>query len=429
MYLNKKSIVFAVDFFVLSFGIVFLCNYDNSYFFKQGTIFFKIISSYPFSIIYYKDKIHLKSVINDYIHGTEIKTEKSVSEEWKKLESGYGIRLLKHSFADTFNAPPFVYSPCNHSNQLLSEFRIDTIFDCSDEFKAIYDLSSWVGGLWDHGIDTLPGKNPKKIPPADLINAGMQKKRYWCEIAAIMTVKTFSALCWPSRLVSLSEDGYHMGHSVSEVWSNKHRKWVIVDADFNLLYADDSIPLSAFELCHSFGKDSNDVPRVIFLEKQKPSLSFLNLIFYYNYVSLDLRNDWEYRHLKPGSPVGGSLSSWWTRRNGRLKYIWPGKRYDSINLFNWQINGIQFFPGQVYKKNEEFMLRINLISYSPYFKTYQISIDGDDWCNSDSVINWKIQEGRHVFRSRVITNGPFPGPIDSCVLQIQNKFSTIQEIQ
>ena len=95
--------------------------------------------------------------------------------------------------------------------------------------------------------DPLPTAHGKHDPLA-ILKTGQAGAAYWCEIAAHTMTQAATSLGFIARLVTLSRDGYDWSHAVTELWSNEFRKWVLFDTDFNVVYEDDGVPLSAAEL-------------------------------------------------------------------------------------------------------------------------------------------------------------------------------------
>jgi hypothetical protein len=233
-----------------------------------------------------------------------------------------------------------------------------------------------------------------------------------------MNVKAFSSLCWPARLISLSRTGYNFEHAVAEVWSNKYNKWIMIDSDFNIIYSLNTQPLSSFELCHFFDSCHTKTPDTILLGQQKPSLPYIDLLPFFNYVLMDLRNDWEQRILRPGSPAGGDLATIWTSRYHTQQMIWPGKRVDCQDTFDWKLNNVELRIALNNYNIVDSVLSFKLTTYSPYFSHFLFTVNDDRSIQCDSVFNWPVGKGVFKIKAQVITKGHFNGPIDSCIIEV-----------
>jgi len=317
---------------------------------------------------------------------------------------------------------PFVFEDMN--TMYLSELRsanfLDRIVrDSETEYEAMLDLAAWVGTRWDHGIGELPLEG--YYDPSAILSSASHGKKYWCEVAAIFTVQAATSLGWPARLVAAHRiDGHR--HAVAELWSNEFAKWFVVDADYNLVYEVDGVPLSAFELCHN-GQSLQSSGQLTLrrFAPLKASLESIDLIPFYRYIHIDLRNDWYSRKLRRGSPAGGDLATWWTARPSLKRLLTAKVRVDSERKFNWPVNIVSIRAVGVKESKEgSSVLEIALSAYAPYFDHFQISLDNDLWKDLESCrYEWSIKKGRHCLRTRVVTLAAFPepGPINEVCYQ------------
>jgi hypothetical protein len=277
-------------------------------------------------------------------------------------------------------------------------------------------IGAWIGAQWDHGFDDLPGDR-YLLELSDVIEAGQNGKKYWCEIAAKITVQIASAMGWPARYVGLSKTGYHFQsqrHAVAELWSNEFNTWFVMDTDFNVVFEHNGVPLSAFELCHrglELQKNNQIVVRK--LGPPKPSLPYSDLIPYFKYIFVDLRNDWYTRRLKKGSPAGGDLATYWTARDSADPILTAMVRNDVSDAFNWKVNWTSICLHSLEEKDKNITLNIGLEGYSPYFDFFQVSVDGEDWKKVHDKYNkvkFTVSEGQHKFRARMVLKNAWSGP-------------------
>jgi hypothetical protein len=276
-------------------------------------------------------------------------------------------------------------------------------------------LFNWIGRQWDHGTD-IPVGGYSHFDPIELLRSAIEGGRFWCEVSAKFTVYASTAMGWPARLVSLSRYGYEWEHAVAEVWSNKFGKWFVVDTDFNLYYEKNGIPLSAFELCH-FGEKMT-VESALTIKQiapKKTSIRMIDLLPYYAYVHIDLRNDWLSRDLAKGSPVGGDLSTWWTAREYIGNILTIMKRVDDQRIFDWPVNVVDILP---YRKKNQFShgtdhYYVRFEAYSPYFQHFEWKFNGGIWKKGKKAeILLPFSPGRHRLAVRVrMTNGGV-GPVN-----------------
>jgi hypothetical protein len=339
---------------------------------------------------------------------------------WRRLENAAsGFRLTDLSGAGPIPLDvPFVFeSPdAPYLRELDRTFNLQQVVgERSDEYAAMLRLGAWVGGLFDHGSDRL-SKAENRITPVEIIRAGQNGRKFWCEIAARLTVQAATAMGWQARLVSASRDGYTWEHAVAELWSNQFRKWFVIDADFNVVYESRGVPLSAFELCHRGPTLQRErALEVRQIAPPKPSLPATDLLPYYGYVHIDLRNDWNSRYLPRGSPAGSDRNTWWTARPEFGHVLTAKVRVDDEATFDWPSNVVSLHARElVTERSGARQLRLGLVAYSPRFRTYAVQLDDGAWEeDADGDLLVPLQPGRHVIRARVITARGYPGPVYS----------------
>ncbi|MEA3468715.1 MAG: hypothetical protein U9R57_10920, partial [Thermodesulfobacteriota bacterium] len=218
---------------------------------------------------------------------------------------------------------------------------------------------------------------------------------------------------WPARLVTASRDGYRWEHALAELWSNQFNKWFLVDTDYNIFYMADDKPLSAYELCHTGPSlQKSGKLQVKQLAPLKQGIKMQNLLPYYRYVHIDLRNDWYSRKLKKGSPAGGDLATWWTARPDLDRLLTVKLREENAERFDWHINGVSIYPSNVVRESDsdDYSIKITLSGYSPYFEKFQVILDDEGWQDLESnSLKLKVKSGQHCFAARMMTLSGFSG--------------------
>ncbi len=323
----------------------------------------------------------------------------------------------------TFYDIPFVYekSDTPYLLALRERYSLESIVkDAVGEYAAMLRLGAWVGSRWDHGIDPPPG-GEQVCYPIEVVQAGEAGARLNCDISARLMVHAATALGWPARLVTASRDGYTWEHAVSELWSNVYKKWFVIDTDFNVVYEADGAPLSAFELCHQgLELQRSGLLQTRYIAPSKPSLGHIDLMPYYNYVHIDMRNDWCSRPLPTGSPAGGDLGTWWTSRPSLNALLTAKRRVDDPALFNWAVNWVSIYALSAERVSGSLVsIEIGLAGYSPTFKAFEISFDGGVWHKVEQPGYVLIAgAGEHVVRARLLTISGYVGPVSEVSFQV-----------
>jgi len=131
-------------------------------------------------------------------------------------------------------------------------FELEKIIaGAENEWHAIRLIRNWVYMQNVRG----GGDGPNNLPRADaetLILAFNSGASFFCTyFARAMRAVTLS-LGWVSRHLGVGTEydrwGKNGHHGVCEVWVNEFKKWVLIDAHFDIHYEINGIPLSAYEI-------------------------------------------------------------------------------------------------------------------------------------------------------------------------------------
>lgn len=130
--------------------------------------------------------------------------------------------------------------------ELKRRETLDTVLaDGNSEFERILLLKEWVSAQWPQG-------SPNPYPPwdaiviLDWIRTGITGG--FCAQYAQVLLQSLAAYGMTGRYVEIGSTGNPYAHFVMEVWSNEFDKWIVLDADYNLHFERDGIPLSALEV-------------------------------------------------------------------------------------------------------------------------------------------------------------------------------------
>jgi hypothetical protein len=239
-----------------------------------------------------------------------------------------------------------------HLQALRKRHDLDAVISqASSEYDAQLKLAAWVGTRFEHGTDEVPGGR-QVCDPVAVFQAGQKGARFWCEIAAYSMIHAASAVGWPARMITASTDGHTWEHAVAELWSSQHKKWFVVDTDFNVVFEHQGVPLSAWELVHEAPqlKQSGQLT-VRRFAKFKEGLVPQELLRLYAYAHVDYRTDWCTRPLRPASPAGGDLNIRWTSRSGHEPKLTPIARANTRAEFEQAVEPSGLAGKSAYPQN------------------------------------------------------------------------------
>jgi len=377
----------------------------------------RYVAAEPLALVHHSDLDFVEQTSASYWHGADSSAfTESPEQQWRALAASAqylelrqygGVPLPKRDI-------PFIFDRPGAPNlaAFAAQEKLDQVIRGSaDEYGAMLKLASWVGRIFDHGTDALPaGATPNDV--ARIVEAGKGGARYWCEIAARVMTHAAAAVGWPSRLVTISHDGYEWSHAVTEVWSKQFAKWFLIDTDFNVIYVDNGVPMSVFEIVAR--NSSGDLAGIIvqpiapikpFFIKRNGMRHLAPAVF--RYAHLDLRNDWINRELPRGSPASGDLATWRidNGRLGRLLSAIPQMQDEEV--FNWPVNGVAVLPQRLQRSGDIVNAAVELRTYSPYFSHFVWSRDGVNWNRVvGHAVDISLGTGVHDLNfSAVTTNG------------------------
>lgn len=389
----------------------------------------RVAAARVLSVVYRGDMEYVEEAMAKYYKGSATAVpEESADESWRRIERVVpGLRVIGGLEENRDSPPvPFVYeSPdAAYLRVFRTTYRLKAIIEgAPDEYEAMLRLARWVGTRWDHGTDEVPGGN-QVCDPSAVVRAGDAGSRFWCEIAARTMVHAATALGWQARAVTASRDGYTWEHAVAELWSNQFRKWFVVDTDFNVVFQRAGVPLSAFELVHEGERlQAAGQLEVVPFAAVKPSLPLTDLIPFFAYVHVDMRNDWCTRFLRRGSPAGGDYATWWTARPILNGLLTAKLRVDDQNQFNWKLDSVAIYAVSAeINKDNRLLVEVALKGYSPIFNDFELFVD-DKLLSPiiESVYKVSVGIGVHAIKARFINNLSHPGV--NPISEVKFKFS------
>ena len=177
-------------------------------------------------------------------------------------------RLHGIKFSKTMNGRvenprfPFTYQDMTHLKvrKLYERAGIAEMEkDSRTELELIQRISDWANSQFGH---MLP------LPYAawdahEILDRTEKGDSFFCTYKAVLFVQACNAAGLTGRILGINQK-HKDAHTVTEVYSNEFRKWMLVDPWLNCFYERDGIPLSARELHDSI--DNTDGIDMVFGE-------------------------------------------------------------------------------------------------------------------------------------------------------------------
>lgn len=344
----------------------------------------------------------------------------------------------------------FSYQPYGEPRlfALRREYKLDEIVSSAkSEFDAMVRLRNWTRSQFQRkdyqpAMKNFDGLEILKRNVRNPNNEPHQRHQYSpCEFFPMLYSQVLLSMGFQSRLVRIStleERGYD-GHGMTEVWSNQFRKWITMDADLNLHYERDGIPMNLLEVHNElYSKDSTSIKIIQGSEKSGdeevgkkikfsdiialgnkykeneglfiPSIfDIQDMIRYHTYIQImDMRNDWMTNHYFRGHPMrsdGGTL--FWKDEN--LPRVFHFKQETNrIEDFYWALNQTEIWAKNEKRTDGKIELAFN--TFTPNFRNFEIMINGSKKIEStDPFFEWKLQPGLNRLQVRSVNQYGIPG--------------------
>lgn len=145
-------------------------------------------------------------------------------------------------YADTINSPELT--------TLRSHYRLDCVYHAGGgELDRVLRLLDWTHNRWKHSGSNTPSESKTLV----ILQEAAGGKRFRCVEYGLVLKSVLAACGFNARTLGLKTKDVAVtrvgaGHVASEVWSNEYQKWVMLDAQFNLLAIKNNEPLNAVEL-------------------------------------------------------------------------------------------------------------------------------------------------------------------------------------
>ena len=323
---------------------------------------------------------------------------------------------------EDIDSPPF--------NELRRRFAFaETVKDIEDEFDRILRLRHWI-------FNTLKVDPSKPSPPMDAISIltqGPSGGPFECSHAMIAQNAVMNAMGYVTRCLQpgpgQEENTYIAAgnHGVNEIWSNKHRKWFVSDAEFDGHFEKESVPLSALEIRDEYLKnEGKDVDLVVGPERRKVRPQLLFSPHCYRFVAYELTGD---RHTQSGWS-SGALVVWedeyfkthtWYRwsepSGGRAAVHWALRQNHFVRLAHrdW----IEWTPNVTSVKTtvQGEVARVRLQSHTPNFDRYEIRRPGGRWEKTAADLNIKLEGPRIECEFRSVNKAGVAGPVYNLLIE------------
>jgi len=180
----------------------------------------------------------------------------SLESGWRFDRTIKGRILLSLAVNHPVSRHSFYFQHEDPSLAALLDFRqryqLDTIVNgASNEWEKIKKLRGWVAGLWDWYIPEVELPDMLTWDARQILDPKKEsiRKGGFCLHYAIVFAQACQSFGIPARIVTLNYSVWG-GHEVAEVWSRDYEKWIMIDAQFDAIFYNrkTGVPCSVLEL-------------------------------------------------------------------------------------------------------------------------------------------------------------------------------------
>ena len=255
---------------------------------------------------------------------------------------------------------------------------------------------------------------------------------FFCAQYAEVLVSAAASLGWVDRSLALrrhqgvNKVGGSTEHSVTEMWSNQHRKWVMLDPTGNMYLERDGGPLSAYEIRQEwFYRGGTNLVFVVGKERKKYRKSDLPIVLgrFAEFGELTVEPDeldkYGFIGYVPNTDLmdsGYDYAKMFIVKDqlcdGTKWHVRTGPANPAVDAY---------FPiGQATLSFvvQDGTIHITLKTLTPNFKTYEVQMDEGGWKRSEEKFVWPVHPGSNRIMARTVNQFGVAGPISTAALEV-----------
>jgi hypothetical protein len=317
--------------------------------------------------------------------------------------------------------------------QLRERWKLDAVVGPGrDEFDRQVLLMDWT-----HRQFRRFGRPSTSAKGAlDILEGIEQGHTFFCSHYAHVLVSNAASLGWVDRELALrrhqgtAQVGGSTEHSVTEIWSNQHRKWVMLDPTSNMFLEKDGVPLNAYEIRQEwFYHDGTNLVFVIGKERKRYKKSDLPIFLqrFAGFGDLAVNPDELDKYGFIGYIPNTDLMD--AGEDYAEMFIVKDKLCEGTR---WHVRATPanpavdpYFPiGQAALeiRIEGDQIKVSLKTLTPNFKRYEVQFDSGEWkpCRENFV--WPpLHPGANQLSARTINEFGVTGPVSTAEIEVDPK--------
>jgi hypothetical protein len=310
--------------------------------------------------------------------------------------------------------------------ELREKYRLDEVVaPGKDEFDKMVLLLDWT----HHQFKKFgrPSANPRGA--LEILKAVEDGHTFFCAHYADTLCSAAASLGWIDRTLSLRRHKDYPGagapeHSTTEIWSNQHRKWIMLDPTANMVVEKDGVPLNAVEIrTEWFSREGKDLAFSIGKERKKYRKADLPIFLgrFAGFGDLTVpANEMEKYGFTAYIPntnlmdAGPDYGKMFIVKDSLCEAKW----HERVNPANPAVD--PYFPiGQAAMRlvTKGGAMEVSLKTMTPNFKEFRIQIDGGGWKASGDTLAWPIRAGSNRLEAKSVSQFGVEGPVSTVELE------------
>jgi hypothetical protein len=306
--------------------------------------------------------------------------------------------------------------------ELREKYALDKVVAAGkDEFDKQVLLNDWTHAQFKKFGS--PSANPKGA--LEILKGVEEGQTFFCAHYADTLCSAAASLGWVDRTLALRRHKDYPGagapeHSTTEIWSNQHRKWIMLDPTANMFVEKDGVPLNGFEIrTEWFSHEGKGLVFSIGKERKKYRKAdlpiFLGRFAGFGDLTVPANEMEKYgftgyvpnTNLMDSGPDYGKM---FIVKDSLCEAKW----HERINPANPAVD--PYFPiGQAALSfsADGAKFKVSIKTMTPNFKEFRVRIDGGEWKAGADSFAWTLHAGSNKLDVKTVNQFGVEGPVSA----------------
>jgi len=270
----------------------------------------------------------------------------------------------------------------------------------------------------------------------DILDGIENGHTFFCSHYVHVMVSSAASLGWVNRSLALRRHqgtarvGGSTEHAVTEIWSNQHRKWVMLDPTSNMYLETNAVPLNAWEIRQEwFYHNGTNLAFVIAGKRYRKADLPVVLKRFEGFGDLAVHPDELDKYGFIGYVPNTDLMD--SGEDYAKMFITKDQLCDGTK---WHVRAAPadpavdpYFPlGQASPEVRALdgIASVTLKTMTPNFKTFEVQLDGGAWKASDERFAWPLHRGTNQIAARTLNHFGVQGSVSTAEIVLVPEAAT-----